>query len=380
MRTLQWCWLAGCRAAVCVGVLWCCLSCTGDTTPPGRAEARRATLALHIHTAEDDSPPLLVAAGQGRQVERGTVGFLELLEVRLLAAGTEVVRQVFSLAEAEQERVVVDLPLPEGPRPLPVTILVSARNAATYGAQEIYRGETSLQLGQTQEDVTIELFRVLAPIPASRTTFEHRTYIFRESTAFGLPGTQSFLAGGTFAGDQGDFALVAGNAAAQGILSVASCTFGITASTFPPGQGPQPGTRLVFDACTVDAVDNRLIFMNRALATTAISGPPESRANTLPPPNPLPGITTTVDTPGTIEVAFTAPPGRTAQVVFAITIPPSRGLATVSPTGTVTYNPAPAFLGSDSLLLTVTAIFTDGGTLPVGVGTIPVAITVQSGP
>ena len=105
-------------------------------------------------------------------------------------------------------------------------------------------------------------------MPATAANLQQTTFNFTDGAIFGLANTPVTLATGTFAGDVGDFALTASGAVASGSVTIGSCTFVVTTSSFPPGQGLQVGDQIVIDPCQVDAIDRRLIITNASVSLT----------------------------------------------------------------------------------------------------------------
>jgi hypothetical protein len=77
---------------------------------------------------------------------------------------------------------------------------------------------------------------------------QQTTFLFADGAIFGLANIPVTLATGTFVGNVGDFALTANGLVASGSMTIGSCTFEVTTSTFPPGQGLQVGDRQTFQA------------------------------------------------------------------------------------------------------------------------------------
>jgi hypothetical protein len=93
--------------------------------------------------------------------------------------------------------------------------------------------------------------------------------------------------------------------------------------------------------------------------------------NHAPAPTAL-GIRTPQNTPGTTQISANDPDaGQTPM--FSVSTPPAHGVATISPSGLVTYTPAPGFSGADRFEVTVT----DNGT-PPRLGTVTITVTVKS--
>src|SRR5207248_3101193 len=88
-------------------------------------------------------------------------------------------------------------------------------------------------------------------------------------------------------------------------------------------------------------------------------------------------LVTDEDTGGTVQITAALAGSRPRGLTFAITGLPAHGTAVVDTTGLVTYRPGADFNGSDRLVVTVTATFTDGNAPPLALGTVPIAITVM---
>jgi hypothetical protein len=82
---------------------------------------------------------------------------------------------------------------------------------------------------------------------------------------------------------------------------------------------------------------------------------------------------------GTIQITAALTGTRPGSLSFTLTTSPAQGTASVDrSTGLVTYRPATNVVGSDGLVVTVTALFTDSSSPPFLVGTISVAVTIRS--
>ena len=155
--------------------------------------------------------------------------------------------------------------------PATFQVLVSSFNSQGI---EVYRGDTPVAFGQTSAVVTLVLLTGLVPVPATPANLQQTTFNFADGTIFGLANIPVTLATGTFVGDVGDFALTGNGLVASGSVVIGSCTFLVTTSTFPAGQGLQVGDQIVLDPCQVDAIDRRLIATNAIIRLTAASSPP----------------------------------------------------------------------------------------------------------
>ena len=162
-------------------------------------------------------------------------------------------------------------------------------------------------------------------------------------------------------------------------MTIGSCTFVVTTSSFPPGQGLRVDDTIVIDPCQVDAIDRRLIVTNISvsetptISSTPLVIPPDTTLN-LPPPATL---TIAEDTPGTFQIVTSVSGPRPGTTTLGITIPPAHGTASLTSAGLLTYQPAGNFNGTDSLVVTVIVIFTDNSSPPLLLGTVPISIIVQ---
>ena len=200
-----------------------------------------------------------------------------------------------------------------------------------------------------------------------------------DGVAFGLSGAPMTLVVGTFEGNTGDFTLASGGSMAGGAVTISSCNFVVTASTFPLGSGPQGGDHITIDPCQVDAIDGRLMATRVIINTSSTSAPPTpaSPNGVLMLPASPPTLVTDENTPGTVSVGITLIGDRPGALTFNITGLPAHGTARVDNTGLVTYQPDADFNGSDRLVVTAIATFTDGNAPPSVLGTVRVPITVQ---
>jgi len=218
------------------------------------------------------------------------------------------------------------------------------------------------------------------PIDPTPEDLQQKTFLFTDGAIFRLANIPVTLATGTFVDKQGDFALTGNGMVASGSVVLGSCTFVVTTSTFPPGQGPQVGNQIVLDPCQIDAIDRRLIATNATVSSTpTMSSPPVSApldtTLTLPPPPTLP---IAEDTLGSLQIGSSLSGARPGAITLGITIPPAHGTATLTSTGVLTYQPDPNSHVDDRLVVTVVVSFTDNISPPLLIGTIPVNITVQS--
>jgi len=314
-----------------------------------------------------------LTAAQTQQVQPGDPGFIERVEIRLQAQGSDLVPpQVFTLDPTEQETVTLEVMVPDT-APATFQVLVSAFNPQGI---EVFRGDTSVALGQTSAVVT--LFRAaLVPVPATPANLQQTTFAFADGAIFGLANIPVTLATGTFVGNIGDFALTANGLVASGSLTIGSCTLLVTTSTFPVGQGLQVGDQLVLDPCQIDAIDRRLIATNAILRLTAISRPPVVNPSdtTLNLPTP-PTLIIAEDTADALQIGVSVSGTRPGTTTLGITIPPAHGTATLTNTGVVTYQPVANFNSNDRLVVTAVVIFTDNNSPALLLGTVPILITV----
>ena len=217
------------------------------------------------------------------------------------------------------------------------------------------------------------------PVPATAANLQQTTFNFTDGTVFGLANMPVTLATGTFAGDVGDFAVTGSGSVASGNVTIGSCTFVVTTSSFLPGQGLQVGDQIVIDPCQIDAIDRRLIITNASvsltptISSTPVVIPPDTILN-LPPPLTL---TIAEDTSGTVQVVASVSGTRPGTITLGLTVPPARGTASLTSAGAVTYQPAGNFNGSDSLVVTVVATFSDNSSPALLLGTVPISIIVQ---
>jgi hypothetical protein len=316
-----------------------------------------------------------LAAAQTRQVQPGDPGFIERLAVRLQAQGRDLAPpQIFTLDATEQETVSRDVLVPDT-APGTFQVLVSV---FTSQGIEVFRGDTTVALGQTSAVVTL-IRSALVPVPATPANLQQTTFFFTDGAIFGLANSPATLATGTFVGNVGDFALTANGLVASGNVAIGSCTFVVTTSTFPGGQGLQVGDQLIVDPCQIDAIDRRLIATNSMVSSAPtvssppVATPPDTTLH-LPPSSPL-----VIDegTSGVFQVAVAVSGTRPGAISLGITVPPAHGTATLSNTGVVTYQPVANFNGSDRLVVTVVVSFTDNNSPALLLGTVLIPITVR---
>jgi hypothetical protein len=364
-----------------LGMLAGCGGSSGSSDASGTvARGRPLSLQLQLSSQPSSQTVLAVqhaglAAVQTRQVQPGDPGFIERFAVRLQAQGRDLAPpQIFMLDATEQDTVSRDVMVPDT-APETFQVLVSA---FTSQGIEVFRGDTTVALGQTSAMVTL-IRSALVPVPATPANLQQTTFFFADGAIFGLANRPATLATGTFVGHVGDFALTANGLVASGNVAIGSCTFVVTTSTFPGGQGLQVGDQLVVDPCQVDAIDRRLIATNSMVSSTpTISSPPmvtpPDTALHLPPASPL-----VIDegTAGAFQVAAAVSGTRPGAISLGITVPPAHGTATLSNTGVVTYQPIANFNGSDRLVVTVVVSFTDNNSPALLLGTVLIPITVR---
>ncbi|HUW62024.1 MAG TPA: SdrD B-like domain-containing protein [Candidatus Bathyarchaeia archaeon] len=141
-----------------------------------------------------------------------------------------------------------------------------------------------------------------------------------------------------------------------------------------PGQPPPNNLATIIENFFQSIADFFVSLWNTLVALwNTLWGitPPEPSGPTNDPPQPAAAaIATAMDTPGVTRV-LARDPNFNDTFTYALTGTPTHGAAVLSPTGIVTYTPAPGFIGADSLEVTVT----DQGGL-TGVATV--AITVDT--
>lgn len=373
-----------------VSSLWLVLAgCGGQSSGGGGSapQVRHITLQLArstevVSTARNQGS----ASALVRQVQPGAAGFIQRLDIRMQTPqGVDLLPlQEFPLGPADQEMVTLDVVIPNPP-PAAFQVLVTAFNNFNNRQIAIFLGQTLIQRGQSSAEVTLVRNpdpATLIPVLATPADLQQRVFTFRDGAVFGagLGGTPVTLVTENFVGNTSVFALAAGRGIAGGQIQVTmgSCDFVLTVSTFPPGQGPQVGDRMTFGSCQVDAVDGRLITTNALITVSATSEPPglASPPGTLVLPSSPLTLVTDEDTAGMVQIAAALAGSRSGGLTFVITESPAHGTAMVNNTGLVTYRPGAQFSGSDHLVVLVIATFTDGNTPPVTLGSVPIDITV----
>src|SRR5437016_5886104 len=116
---------------------------------------------------------------------------------------------------------------------------------------------------------------------ATPANLANMAFTFSSGEVFGIdPGLGPVvLVFGNFTGNKGPFRLEAagGNVTATGEATVGSCNLQVNIGNFTANQGPQAGTRITLDPCTID--NGRLRIENRALGKTATSSSQALAAN-----------------------------------------------------------------------------------------------------
>jgi Putative Ig domain/Cohesin domain len=368
------------RLGLLLGLLCLLAGCGGssDNTHGTAARGRQLSLQLQLSSqAVTMSQHEGLASAQVRQVQPGDPGFIERLEIRLQAQGSDLAPpQIFTLSPTEQETVTLNVTVPET-APATFQVLVSSFNSQGI---EVFRGDTSVALGQTSAIVPL-IRTALVPVPATPANLQQTTFTFTDGAIFRLPNVPVTLATGSFVGNVGDFALTASGFVATGSVAIGSCNFVVATSTFPPGQGLQMGDLLVLDPCQIDAIDRRLIATNATVSLTPVTSSPPvppTSDTTLNLPAP-PTLVLDEDTAGTLQVTASVSGTRSGNLTLSLTVLPANGTATLDTnTGIVTYTPVRDFNGSDRTVVTVVVTFTDNNTPALLLGTVLIPITVRS--
>src|SRR5262245_2125014 len=368
-----------------MGLLCILAGCGGNSgsSDTSGTVSRGRPLSLEVQFSSELAPPAVskaqsqgLVAAKGQPIQPGGPGFIERIVIRLQAQGSDLMLpQVFTLDPTEQEIVTREVTVPDT-APTTFQVLVSCFNPQGI---EVFRGDTTVALGQTSAVVTL-VRAALVPVPATPANLQQTTFIFANGAIFGLANLPVTLATGTFVGNVGDFALAGNGSVASGSLVIGSCTFLVATSTFPVGQGLQVGDQLVLDPCQIDAIDRRLIVTTAIVGFTATSSPPVSNPQdtTLHLPTP-PALVIDEDTSGALQIGTSVSGTRPGTVALGLTIPPAHGTATLTSTGILTYQPVANFNGNDRLVVTVVVSFTDNNSPALLLGTVPVLITVRSG-
>ena len=228
-----------------------------------------------------------LGSAQVRQVQPGDPAFIQRLDIQVQTPqGADLLApQAFPLGPGDQETVTLDVLLPD-PLPAEFQILVSAFNNFNNQQTKIFLGQVRIQRGQDSASLTLVRNpdpTTLIPVLATPTTLQQMVFAFPNGAIFGvgLVGTPVTLTTGRFQGQTGSFTLAAGSGTASGQVTISSCVFVVTVSTFAAGRGPQVGDRITFDPCQVDAVDGRMTATNPSLGISATSEAPVP-ASTVP--------------------------------------------------------------------------------------------------
>src|SRR3990170_697224 len=88
---------------------------------------------------------------------------------------------------------------------------------------------------------------------ATAQDLQNKSFVLSEGKVFheDLANEQTTLTFGTFSGNTGSFALVSQKGTAMGQVTLGSCTFVITISSFLPNQGPQVGDQIITKPCNL---------------------------------------------------------------------------------------------------------------------------------
>jgi hypothetical protein len=271
-------WWYGLVCLVCLVLVECGGSQDGGQRSGGTGRTSQLQLSL---TTTEPAPATSRSAGatlrQQRQIDPHDPLFITRVEISIQAE--DIVPSItlsLALTPDTQDTVTTEIQVPIGAQR---RLRVSALNAANT---ELFRGETTFDLSRNIEPVTLTLVRILVPVAASPALLTLRTFTFADAAAFGLPGQTLMLRVGMFSGQTGPFMLRMGQAQAQGTVTIGSCTFVVLQSSFPAGQGPQMGSRLLIDPCQVDGVDGRLIATNGAINAVSVSAAPTIVPNDAP--------------------------------------------------------------------------------------------------
>lgn len=356
---------------------------SGSSQSGSASRTSKITIQLLRATAEPRVLPAQGRAlGQARQVQPGDAGFIERLRLQFVQPNGALLSQHnFTLDASQQETITLDIELPT---PLPVTMRLVVSGFNNFGGRqtEIFLGETTLELGQQQAEITLVRNTTpsgLVPLPATPSNLQQTTFTFLDGTAFGFAGIATTLATGTFTDNTGDFTLIATEGIASGEVTIGSCTFTVVESTFLLGRGVQVGEQIFIDPCEIDAIDGRMIATTAAIRSNRSFGIPTPVTSTgiLVLPALFPTLEVDENTVGTVSVGAALGGSRPGNLTFALTRAPSHGTASLQETGVVTYRPETAFHGSDRLVVTATATFTDGNTPALLLGLVPISITVR---
>ena len=171
------CMLAGCGS-------------NGGSSTTGSTASRSRRLALQLQLSSEavsTAPPAGRPSAQARQVQPGDPGFIDRLEIRLQAQGSDLVSpQVFLLDPAQQETATLEVAVPDT-APTTFEVLISA---FTSQGIEAYRGQTSVARGQTSAVVLLPRF-AFVPVPATAANLQQTTFNFTDGAVFGLAISRS---------------------------------------------------------------------------------------------------------------------------------------------------------------------------------------------
>src|SRR5262249_51055099 len=169
----------------CLGLvmgLLCMLAGCGSnsgSSATSSAASRGQPLSLQVQLSDQLAPQAASAsrrqgpvAAQVRQVQPGAPGFIERFVVRLQAQGSDLaLPQVFTLDSTEQDTATREVMVPDT-APATFQVLISAFNPQGI---EVYRGDTSIEHGQTSAVVTL-LRAALVPVPATPANLQQTTF------------------------------------------------------------------------------------------------------------------------------------------------------------------------------------------------------------
>src|SRR3990170_7045032 len=99
----------------------------------------------------------------------------------------------------------------------------------------------------------------------------NKSFILASGEVFNasLKDQQTTITFGSFTGNSGNFALVSQKGTAMGKVTLGSCTFVITLSTFPINQGPQTGDTVITKPCNMSDDKLELLMTNTETGLTA---------------------------------------------------------------------------------------------------------------
>ncbi|MGE3540655.1 MAG: Ig-like domain-containing protein [Candidatus Tectimicrobiota bacterium] len=307
----------------------------------------------------------------------GSRRWLSLVAVQIEAADLAPISLAVTPQAEEQTALQITMLVPQG---LQRHIQVRAWNSET---EEIFHGEGLVDLTQEAVVLALPLGRLLLLVPATPADLSQQRFLFPEATAFGIDPVlgETSLTIGTWHEHVGAFLLRAGTGTASGSLTLGSCTFTVTTSTFPDGMGPQAGARLHFDPCQVDTVDGRLVVVNTATGLNAMSTPASMATGPEPGLNQPPLARD--DTGDTVQpapvslnvLANDSDPDGQPLTLTQVSVP-LHGIATLQSDTTVQYTPQPTFSGQDSFTYTVSDSQGATATATVQVTVTPMPVTM----